>query len=149
MDVRGLGLSTPGTCGGGDLFQPYGADFMYAVHGQMLAEPYLGRRVHDLLCVLDLLEANGCREVHLAGRGLGSIIGAFAACLHGVVRRVTLRNAPASYAQMCEQPVCLWPRSAMAQGLLRRFGLPDLYRLLRREKRLRLVEPWDHLMRPA
>ncbi len=146
VDVRGLGASLPETGWRADFFHPYAADYMYAVHGQMLREPYLGRRVHDLLRVLDLIEAAGCQEVHLVGRGIGAVTAAFAACLHGAVRRVTLRNAPESYAQMCEQPVTLWPRSIMAQGLLQRLDLPDLYRLLREEKRLEMVEPWDHLM---
>ncbi len=146
VDVRGLGASLPETGWWADFFHPYAADYMYAVHGQMLREPYLGRRVHDLLSVLDLMEAAGCGRVHLVGRGLGAITAAFAGCLHGLVRRVTLRNAPQSYAQMCEEPVTLWPRSAMAQGLLQRLDLPDVYRLLREEKRLEMAETWDGLM---
>ena len=63
------------------------------------------------------------------------------------MKRVTLRNAPASYTQMCEHLVSLWPGSVMARDLLKHFDLPDVYRLLRKEKRLRMVEPWDHMMR--
>jgi len=122
---------------------------MYAAHGQMLGEPYLGRRVHDLLCVLDLLAERGCRQVHLVGRGLGAVVATFAGCVHGLVRRVTLVNAPRSYDEFMRHPVAHWPRSAMAWALLCAFDLPDCYRLLRRSRRLRMVEPWDHLMRAA
>lgn len=148
VDVRGMGLTRALTCGVEQFFHPYGSDYMYAVHGQMLGEPYLGRRVHDLLCVLDLLAANGCRDINLIGRGLGAVTSAFAACLHPAVKRVALHNAPPSYGGMMRHPVCEWPRSAMARGLLRSVDLPDCYRLLRRSKHLRMVAPWDHLMRP-
>jgi dienelactone hydrolase len=149
VDVRGIGLCMAETCATREFFHPYGSDYMYAVHGQMLNEPLLGRRVHDLLSVLDLLQAHGCREVELVGRGLGAITAAFAACLHRVVKRVTLLNAPTSYADMMEHPVTEWPRSAMAFGMLKRFDLPDVYALLRSEKKLAIKEPWDHMMRPS
>jgi dienelactone hydrolase len=148
VDVRGMGLSQARTCNCADFFAPYGNDYMYAAHAQMLGEPYLGRRVHDLLCVLDLLAQACGAEVHVVGRGLGAVTAALAACLHPAVGRVTLVNAPRSYGAMMEHPVALWPRSAMAWGLLERFDLPDCYALLRRGKGLRLIEPWNHLMRP-
>jgi len=148
VDVRGMGLSQPRTCGDTKLFpSPYGSDYMYAVHGQMLGEPYMGRRVHDLLRVLDLLAANGCEDVHLIGRGMGALTATFAGCLHAAARRVTLINAPLSYGEMMKHPVAAWPYSAMAQGLLKHFDLPDCYGLLRRTKKLHMVNPWNHLMR--
>ncbi len=149
VDVRGIGLSEALTCRASGFFDPYGSDYMYAVHGQMLSEPYLGRRVHDLLCVLDLLASKGCRRVELVGRGLGSLTAAFAGCLHPAVRRVRLHNAPSSYADLMEHPVTEWPRSAMALGLSKHFDLPDCYGLLRRTRQLRLVDTWDHLMRSS
>ena len=148
VDVRGIGLTRARTCGDTDFFHPYGSDYFYAVHGQMLGEPYLGRRVHDLLRVLDLLAANGCEGVNLEGRGLGALTATFAACLHPVVRCVVLRNAPASYGEMMEHPVVEWPRSAMVAGLLEQFDLPDCYALLRRARKLRILSSWNHLMRP-
>ena len=149
VDVRGMGLSQARTCGDSNFFSPYGSDYMYAMLGQMLDEPYLGRRVHDVLSVLDLMAANGCKDVHLAGRGLGAITATFAGCLHTVVKRVTLHNAPTSYGDMMRHPVTEWPRSAMASCLLRRFDLPDCYELLRRNKHLRMIDPWNHLMRAS
>lgn len=149
VDVRGVGLTQSLTCGVSEFFHPYGNDYMHAVHGDMLGEPYLGRRVHDLLCVLDLLAAGGCKRIELIGRGMGSLTATFAACLHPTVKRVTLHNAPRSYAEMMRYSVIEWPRSAMARRLFTHFDLPDCYRLLRRTKGLRMVRPWDHLMRPA
>jgi len=148
-EVRGIGHLSARTCGEMDMFAPYGADYMYADHGEMLGRTYCGQRVHDLLRVLDLLAANGCESVHLVGRGLGSIWATFAACLHPVVRRVTLHNALRSYHELAQTAVHRWPLSAMVGGILAEIDLPDCYRLLRAKKRLRMIDPWDGRMRPV
>ncbi len=90
LDVRGIGETSVQTCNDPGLFAPYGADYMYASHGNMLGEPYAGRRTHDLLSALDLLASKGYESVHLVGRGLGAVWAAFAACLHPIVKQVTL-----------------------------------------------------------
>jgi len=149
VEVRGIGHAAARTCASGGFFDPYGSDYMYADHGMMLNRPYAGQRVHDLLSVLDLLAAYDCREVHLVGRGLGAIWATFAACLHPLVKRVTLHNALGSYHELTQVPVYRWPLSALVPGVLEDFDLPDCYRLLRARKRLRIVRPWDAQMRPG
>ena len=146
VDVRGTGCMTALTCSLGSFFEPYDSDYMYATYGQMLDEPYSGRRVHDLLCALDLLKAKGCRDVHLVGRGLGAIWSTFAAVLHPVVKRVTLHNALLSYHELTQTPVYRWPLSAMVADILNDFDLPDCLRELKK-KRLTLVDPWTPSMR--
>jgi len=136
------------TCSEASFFAIYGSDFMYASHGQMLSRPYCGQRVHDLLSVLDLLEANGYRSVHLVARGLGTIWSTFAACLHRLVKRVTLHNALRSYHELTQVPVPRWPLSATVRGVLADFDLPDCHRLLRADKKIAIVQPWDARMRP-
>ena len=79
------------TCGADELTAAYGQDYFYTAHGLMLGESYLGRRVHDVLCALDVLVAAGTREIRLSGRGLGAILAAFAGLLHPRVRRVALK----------------------------------------------------------
>ena len=56
-DVRGVGESRPDTCGVDQFLKPYGNDYFYAVHGLMLDRPYAGQKTHDLLCVLDAVQA--------------------------------------------------------------------------------------------
>ena len=80
-DLRGTGQSFPTSCGSSDLLEPYGADYLYASFGSMMGESYLGRRVHDLLRTIDFLEDGGA-DVHLIGRGVGSVPVALAALLH-------------------------------------------------------------------
>ncbi|NOY80611.1 MAG: prolyl oligopeptidase family serine peptidase [Kiritimatiellaeota bacterium] len=145
VDVRGIGQTRALTCNDTDFFAPYGNDYFYASYGLMLGRPCLGRRTLDLLTVLDLLAAEGCGEVHLAGRGLGALTAAFAALLHPLVTRVTLKNALLSFYELTQTPVQSWPLSAMAPGQLRQFDLPDCFRALLR-KRLRILAPWNSQM---
>jgi hypothetical protein len=108
----------------------------------MLDRPYVGQRVHDLLCVLDWLAHYGHAPVHLAARGWGAIPAAFAALLSPHVGRVTLKNALASYAEVAKTEVYTWPLSSFLPAVLKKFDLPDVYRDLEKKK-LRQIEPWN------
>lgn len=148
VDVRGIGEMQSQTCyNRSDFFRHCDHEDFYSAHALMLNASYPGRRVHDLLSVLDLLENNGCRSIHLVGRGLGSIAATFAACLHPLVKRVTLHNALLSYEELTRQPAHRWPVSIIPWNVLNQFDLPDCYRLLR-SKGLAIVEPWDYRMKP-
>jgi dienelactone hydrolase len=136
-DLRGIGESRPDTCGMHSFSHPYGSDYFYAGHSLMLDRPYIGQRTHDLLRVLDWLRSFGCRDVHLAGKGWGAIAATFAAVLHANVRRVTLKGAPRSFAEIAETEDYHWPLAVFAPGLLKSFDLPDCYRALE-PKQLRL-----------
>jgi len=149
VEPRGIGTMHATTCGADELTAAYGQDYFYTAHGLMLGESYLGRRVHDVLCALDALAAEGAREIRLSGRGLGAILAAFAGLLHPRVRRVTLKNAPPSFAELAQSPAIAWPPSALAWNVLRRFDLPDVYRVLAADKGLEQTEPWDAMMRPV
>lgn len=142
VDPRGVGRVEAMTCESRDFLASYGSDFFYASHGQMLGESYVGRRTHDLLATLDLLQSRGAKRIHLAARGLGTGPATFAAVLHPAVKQVTLTNALSSYYELTQQPVYVWPLSAMPWNVLNHFDLPDCYRALRR-KHLRIVDPWD------
>ena len=140
-DVRGIGESQPNTCGRGGLLDPYGADYFYAGHGLMLDKPYVGQRTHDLLQVLEWLKLQGHREVHLAGKGWGTLPATFAALLSPLVVQVTLKNALRSYADVAESEKYDWPLSALVPEVLMRFDLPDCYQALE-AKHLRQIETW-------
>ncbi len=148
VDVRGMGQLTGRTYkdSGDDFFHSYHTDYMYANYSLMLAESYCGRRVFDLLRVLDLLEAHGTERVHLVGRGLGSITALLAAVLHPAVKQVTLHNGLLSYHELTQDPRYAWPLSAMVFGVLKHFDLPDCLRDLAASKQLKLVDPWNSRM---
>ena len=138
-DVRGIGESTPQATSLNNSDE-YNTDYFYSSHGLMLDYPYIGQRTFDVLRVLDWLAGWGYDQVHLAARGQGAAPAAFAALLSPHVTRVTLKHAPASYAEIAESPDYNWPLSALPPGVLAAFDLPDCYRALK-AKDLRLLEP--------
>jgi cephalosporin-C deacetylase-like acetyl esterase len=140
-DVRGTGESRPDTCDENSYLHPYGNDYFYAIHSIMLDYPYAGQRTYDLLRVIDWLYSYGHEQIHLAARGWGAIPAAFAALLSAHVAQVTLKNAPQSYSLIAESEDYSWPLSALLDGVLQRFDLPDCYRALE-AKKLRLIDPW-------
>lgn len=145
VEVRGSGESRPNACNGNYL-TAYGSDFFYTYFHQMYGECYLGKRVFDVLRVMQLLGERGYEEFHLAGRGRGSLIALFAAVLDERVAQVTLKHAPLSYFDMTQDEDYTWPLSAMVWGILQKLDLPDCYRAL--GKKLTLIEPWDSRCEP-
>ncbi|MBP7140878.1 MAG: acetylxylan esterase [Opitutaceae bacterium] len=138
-EPRGIGdsepqLSTPKFAGKG------GIDYFHSGLGLMFDRPMAGQRTFDVLRVLDWLQANGHREIHLVARGEGAIPGSFAALLHEGVRQVTLRHALRSYSDVAESETYRWPLSSFVPAALTRFDLPDIYRELE-SKGLRQIDP--------
>ncbi len=140
-DVRGIGESQPDTCGVNQFLAPYGSDYFYAIHSVMLDAPYVGQKTFDVLQVIDWLKSNGHREIHLAGKGSGTIPATFAALLsEGAIQQVTLKNALSAYRDIAESETYDWPLSSFLPGVLERFDLPDCYLALK-EQNLRQIEP--------
>ena len=102
-DLRGTGQSFPTSCGSSDLLEPYGADYLYASFGSMMGESYLGRRVYDLLRTIDCLEEGGA-DVHLIGRGVGSVPVALASLLHSSQPTCELVHYLPSYQLLIDKP---------------------------------------------
>lgn len=147
FDVRGTGDSTPLTGDGGDdYFHPYQVDYFYAAHSIMLDKTYLGGKVNDVLAAINLLKANGTKEIKLVGRGLGAVVAAFTAVLSDKVDTVTLINAPVSYQQMIEDVMTRWPLSHMPPAILKVCDLPDIYKALEC-KSLKIIDQWDSMFR--
>ncbi len=139
-DVRGVGESRPDTCGVNQFLTPYGSDYFYAIHSIMFDHPYVGQKTHDVLRALDWLASHGHKEVHLVGKGWGSIPTTFAALLHDRVAQVTLKNALTSYRAIAESEEYDWPLSSFVPGVLEKFDLPDCYQALE-AKKLKQIEP--------
>ena len=138
-DLRGTGQSFPYSCGSSELLEPYGADYLYASFGSMMGESYLGRRVLDILCTIDCLEDGGA-EVHLIGRGVGSVPVALAALLHSSQPTCELVHYLPSYQLLIDNPLHNWPLSTMVENCLTTFDLPDIYAAL--GAKLQKCDPW-------
>jgi hypothetical protein len=155
LDVRGLGQSLPeeqraeGPYGG--FFQSYGMDYMFHAYGTMLGQSYLGRRVYDVLCTMDLLGSRGAQSIHLYGRGQGAILATFAALYHERVASVTLKNGPRSFLEWTQKPLVTWPAASFCRGILEVCDVPDCLRVLRERlgaEGVQVIEPWGPTMEP-
>jgi len=148
VDVRGIGESRPDTCNENSFLSVYGSDYFYAIHSIMLDRPYVGQKTYDVLRVLDWLASIGYDEVHLVGKGWGSLPATFAAVLSDHVTQVTVKNALTSYAELAESRNYAWPLAALVPDILASFDLPDCYRALG-PKHLRQVAPCGPNTRPG
>lgn len=145
LDVRGMGESLPDDSL--DFFHPYGKDYMYHGHGLMLRQSYLGRRVYDILQVLNLLENEGADEIYLYGRGQGAILALFAGVLHKNIKKTVLKNLPLSFYEWTQVPVVTWPAANFPRGILKKLDIPDCLNIL--GKKVEVVEPWGPDMKPV
>lgn len=130
-DLRGTGESQPDTCGEDSFLQPYGSDYFCAIHSIMLGDSYPAQRTRDLSRVLQWLEANDHKSIHLVASGRGTIPATLAALLYGQVKAVTLHQALPSYHEIATQEHYDWPLSSFIPGVLKHFDLPDVYQQLK------------------
>ena len=117
-DVRGIGDSQPNTTSKG-FTDPYGSDYFYAIYGIMADQPYPAQRAFDILRVVDWLQAHGHEEIHLVAKGWGAIPATFAALLAPAIKRVTLKHALSSYAEIAAAEDYDWPLSAFVPEVLK------------------------------
>lgn len=141
-DLRGVGESQPDTCSPGSFRGAYGCDYFHAIHAIMLDRSVLAERVHDLLTMLDWLADHGYRRIHLAARGAGAIPATLAAVIDDRIQRVTLKNAPTSFAEIAESESYNWPLSSLLPDVLAHFDLPDCFADLAKRKNLINVDRW-------
>jgi cephalosporin-C deacetylase-like acetyl esterase len=134
VDPRGMGESRPEDGENNheaEFFRDYGMDYMMHGYGSMLNQSYLGRRVFDLLRVIDLLANEGAEKFSLHGRGQGAIIAAFAALLDNRVGQLFLLDSPRSFQDWIEQPLWRWPSASHPQGILQFCDFPDILQAMK------------------
>jgi len=138
LDVRGLGESMPEDKN--HFLHPYGMDYMYHGQGILLGESYMGRRVYDVLCTIELLMKEGAKEIHLYGRGQGALIALFSSVINDKIASITLKNAPESYESWTRSPLVAWPSSNFLRNVLKVLDIPDCMKAL--DGKLTVIEPW-------
>ncbi|MEM7013627.1 MAG: prolyl oligopeptidase family serine peptidase [Verrucomicrobiota bacterium] len=126
VDLRGVGESVPGTTTS-DPYSYYGPDYFYSAYGNMLNRPYIGGKAFDLLRVIDWLASTRRTEIHLVGRGLGTVPAIFGAFLSDHINQVTLKGALTSFQDVAQTEHYEWPISVFPPGVLRTFDLPEIY----------------------
>lgn len=145
LDVRGVGESLPDDAL--EFFHPYGKDYMFHGHGLMLGQSYLGRRVYDVLQVLNLLKEKGAREIYLYGRGQGAIQALFTALLYKDIKKTVLKNVPLSFYEWTQHPLVAWPAANFPRGILKKLDVADCRRVI--GTKVEFTEPWGPDMKPV
>lgn len=129
LDVRGVGEMRPGGCdqySTDDFFHPYGFDYHYASLGLLTGQSYLGGKVRDILCAVELLAEKGGKEISLKASGQGGVPALLAAFLSDKVASLSLSGAPESWDSMLREDITMWPLSCMIFGILAETDLPEI-----------------------
>ena len=134
IDYRGVGESTPDGCDQDkvrDFFANYKYDYHYASLSLLMGESYLGDRVRDILGAIDLLSANGAKNIKLTCSGIGRIPALFAALLtpHNVCYMPDLPLASLE-CQVWDAEGSI-PQSMIPVGLLKYTDFPELEKLVK------------------
>jgi len=131
LDLRGVGECTPTGCDmppDNGFFACYGFDFHYTALANMFGKSYLGGKVKDILCAVELFSGI-CGDIELEGHGVGGIPALIAAVLSDRIRRIRLTDVPDSWESMIVPAVPAAeksPMSCMIPGILEDLDLPDL-----------------------
>lgn len=127
LDVRGMG---EGLFVEDDTKNYYGMEYLLAGHELMFNETLLGKRIFDVLSVINLFEAEGVKKIHLHGNGQGSMIALISALIDSRITKVSCRNGPESIEKLVSSPVCYWLDVNFPFNVLRHFDLPDIRKAL-------------------
>ena len=133
LDVRGIGELVPTGCDQWNrtFFQQYGYDYHYTSLGYMFHRPYLGGKVRDILCALELLKERGVKNITLLAEGQGTVPALLAAVLSDIPVAVKLQRGPESWESMLRKEVTLWPLSCMLPGILGITDFPELRKMVK------------------
>ena len=133
LDPRGMGESEPATAERlRRLYWDYGADYHYASLGLLIGQPYIGRRVYDILCALQLLSAHGAEKITLKAFGHSRYLAVYAALLSD--KKITLElvdGLPVTYEKSISDLKAPIPQSMIPYGILKIADIDELYRLTR------------------
>ena len=133
LDPRGMGESESAAVDRfRRLYTDYGSDYHFASLGLMLNKPYMGRRIFDILCAVNLLLANGAEKVTLRAYGNSRYLAIFAALLTN--REVDLELAgglPPTYEQAITDPAAPIPQSMVPYGILKFTDIDEICNALK------------------
>ena len=129
LDPRGMGESEPSTVDRmRRLYWDYGADYHFASLGLFLNKPFIGRRVYDILCAINLLRAHGAENITLKAFGRSRYTAIFAALLSDKNVRIELVDGlPVTYEQAFDDLTAPIPQSCVPHGILKIADIDEIY----------------------
>lgn len=114
-----------------EFFAPYASDYAFATYGLLLGESYIGRRTYDVLCTIELLAANGAKDITLTCSGIGAIPALFAAVLTTHKVKFVPDEKITTFAENCLSHVPDYPQSMILKGILKFTDVDELMELVK------------------
>jgi dienelactone hydrolase len=152
VSLRGTGESVYNTCGDSrDYLSLYNSDYIYSAYCHMYNLTMAGRRVFDLLRVIQLLESYGYESFELVGRGIGALAALYSAPFVSNLEKLRIKNCISAFEDMVGSDLHLWPLSVLVPDMLLYFDLPDIAEYLKSEKNIdvEITDPWDANLKPV
>ena len=97
----------------------------------MLNESMTGKRVKDVLSAVELLYAQGAKEVTLSASGIGVIPAVFAAFLSERPVKIKLPEKITTYREALADDFAPIPQSMIPAGILKLTDLDEIIKLLK------------------
>ena len=114
-----------------DFFADYQADYHYDALLWMLNESMTGKRVKDVLCAVELLYAQGAKEITLSCSGIGVIPAVFAAFLSEKPVKIKLPEKFTTYREALADDFAPIPQSMIPPGILKLTDLDEIIKFLK------------------
>lgn len=133
IDYRGVGESLSQSCNQNrqNFFADYQADYHYDALLWMLNESMTGKRVKDVLCAVELLYAQGAKEITLSCSGIGVIPAVFAAFLSEKPVKIKLPEKFTTYREALGDDFAPIPQSMIPAGILQITDLDEIIKFLK------------------
>ncbi len=128
--MRDLGESMPE--GKSSFFRPYGYDYMIDKCYLMFGESYLGKRVFDVLSVIELLKSKGCRSTNLYGNRQGAILALFVCVFSDLVKSVYFEKLPESFSKLFRAISTDLTSVNLLKGILKIADIPEILEFLKK-----------------
>jgi dienelactone hydrolase len=131
VDPRGMGETTPDSGRERD-GSPFGADWREAFLALHLGRPLLGRRVADVLTVMESLAAepgaNHEAGFEVIGIGPAGLVALHTALLDesGLIKKVQLNRSLISWSELIEHKLSRGQLASVVPGVLALYDLPEL-----------------------
>ncbi|MGA7237133.1 MAG: hypothetical protein WBY44_15710, partial [Bryobacteraceae bacterium] len=151
VDVRGVGQSKlPSTTSRtGTYVQIFDTETWASYSAWQLEDSLVGMRVADTLRTVDYaLSLPGVSGVHVAGKGLGSLVAMLATAIDPRIAGAVCHGGLLSYATMSSAAGTLLGADLILRGVLREFDLPEIAASIA-NRPLRIVDPVDAMKKPV
>lgn len=131
VEVRGTGESIPSDKK--NFLNSYGYDYMFDGWYLLYGESYFGKRVYDVISVIELIKTKGCRKINLYGNGQGGLIGLFVSLFTDIVDEIFIKDVPASFYSLLQTHSPELPSSGCIRDIIKITDIPEIVNNLQKK----------------